>query len=370
MKYLLKRLGKIMKKNNFAGWKDIFSFAFVQTLKSKSFRVSIIMLCVMMIAMPIVYSVLYSGVNSLADESRYDTYMEDSLGTMEEASTPESEFISEYDDIYVGIHMNEEGEDVAEKSLNMSVYMLQLGFVIILIFIISFSGESIATSVVTEKAGRMVEYLMITVKPMAIFAGKIIAVFLTTLIELFSMIVSIVISSFICNTLFGQNFFASFSTAEMSFNPLVVLMILLFFIGSFLFFAMIAGIAGATVSRIEELSEGILLFTLTMIVGAYMSIALAMNQLFDGASGYSTYAIICYLLPISSPFCVPQSLIFGRISYLFAAGSLLILFVSVVLLFVFVSKIYEYMLFYYGTRLKLKDIIRIARYGRKEGRLQ
>ena len=44
----------------------------------------------------------------------------------------------------------------------------------------------------------------------------------------------------------------------------------------FLFYGFIAGIAGATVSKVEELSEGLKLFSFAVIIGAYLVIAFMM----------------------------------------------------------------------------------------------
>jgi len=77
--------------------------------------------------------------------------------------------------------------------------------------------------------------------------------------------------------------------------------------------------------------------------------------------------MITYMLPISSPFSVPQNLLTGYIGYGHALISLVILYAVVFLMLVLSSKVYEYMLFYNGATLKVKDIIQIARYGKVKG---
>ena len=57
----------------------------------------------------------------------------------------------------------------------MEEYMVLLMGIMIVTMIVSLSGGSIATSIVTEKTTRVVEYLMINVRPMALIVGKILA---------------------------------------------------------------------------------------------------------------------------------------------------------------------------------------------------
>lgn len=470
-----------MKMFNFTGWKDIFYFTFMQTIKNTSYKVTFIILCIIAAAaMPVAALISDGGdekSNSAVKENISDSAenIEDSddKGIIKEVDTlyicydendsKLSEVMSEWQDNYKcefvisdanvieekkknintdntyglltvanenglyhteivlgweamhstvtidlalddltarleklqvenlvpGIQIPNEkdedmypevngfvGDDIKQYSDNLNIfnYMIQLGFIMILIFIISFSGESIASSVVSEKAGKMVEFLMITIKPMAILVGKVLAVLLTVIMQVFGMIICGIISAVICNAVNG-NFVSNYleSTIEslnnaqntFSFNPVTILISVLFIIGGLLFYALIASICGAAVSKIEELSEGIVLFTFVLIIGAYMSMGVAMMIFSGGYTGEpGVYEMITYMLPISSAFSVPQNLITSYVGYGPALISLVILYVSVFLMAVLSSKVYEYMLFYNGATLKLKDIIHIALHGK------
>ena len=131
------------------------------------------------------------------------------------------------------------------------------------------------------------------------------------------------------------------------------------------FFLFIAGIAGASVSKMEEMNEGMVMFTMLVIVGAYMSLALSMSNVFaENGQLSGTFAMVCCLLPISSIFTVPANLMMGSVSAVTGLLSILILVAGNVLMLVITSKIYEYLLFYNGVTLKIRDIIHIIRYGR------
>ena len=72
------------------------------------------------------------------------------------------------------------GEVVPEKEKNegisMEEYMVLLVGITVVTMIISLSGSSIATSIVTEKSTKVVEYLMINIRPMALIVGIILPV--------------------------------------------------------------------------------------------------------------------------------------------------------------------------------------------------
>lgn len=468
-----------MKKIDFSGWKDIYSFSFLQTMKSKSFISSLIILCLIAFAAPPVLAFISNDdskktvveINEenneenneesidkeensnigdietvyfcfdegneylskkydewardfdcnveLCDKDTYETLRKsineedssycifditkengiyslslitkwdvmDSMDEYEEISEKIANELNEIqiaeitgvnnvtqNEVYVSGRVGNSDEKYSD-GMNMLGYGISIGFITIFVFILSFSGESIASSVVTEKSGKMVEFLMITVRPMAILAGKILAVLTTVLIQLLLMMlcggISAVLTSVIANISITEKvaiMIENVNNKGMEFNisfP-TILFIISFVIGGLLFYALLASIAGAAVSKIEELSEGIVIYTFTLVAGAYFSIAMSLSRVMGSGMSTSlgTGDILCCLMPISSAFYVPQNLLNGYVGYGFAAVSLVILYAFVVFLVVFASKVYEYMLFYNGATLKIKDIIHIALHGK------
>lgn len=458
---------------NLTGWKDIYLFTFIQTLKNKSFKVSFVILCILAAAAMPCAALLSGNAGKAVEESDaedapadgsekniteveaiylyYDnsdtaldrvineweneykceylhsdmdvldskradintdnTYAllsvycedglysvdmtvgwevmdEDKMGVLDDAvealgkrlESLQLENISpgivRGDDVEVYGYIGESEENYSD-SFNFLNYLIQLGYIMIFVFILSFSGERIATSVVTEKAGKMVEFLMISVRPMAILAGKVLAVISTVLIQVFAMIICGVASSLLCNVFFGNmvsdyllNNINSLNSTGMalSVNPLSVMFAALFVIGGLLFYSLAASLAGASVSKIEEVSEGMVIVTFMLIIGAYMAMGLGMNLVMGGSPGKSgIYETLTYMLPLSSPFSVPQNLMTGYIGYGRAIVSLVLLYAAVAALIVLSSKVYEFMLFYNGAKLGVKDIAGIAMHQRVKG---
>ena len=272
---------------------------------------------------------------------------------------------------YEVIMYNEDGtvfED--DNSITQFEYMFSLTVIVILIFTVTFVGTKVSELIVTEKSTRVIEYIMTSIKPMAILVGKVIGSTLLMLTMIGSVIVSFIASVFLNGIIFasedGTIAMPSFINDVIDngvldgITPLNIIIILVILVLGYLFYGLIGGIAGATVSKIEEMAEGIKIYTFTLMIGAYLPLFLMMTSMISG-SGWGTMTMVVYLLPISSVFIIPQYIIFGKISIGIALGAIGILAVSIVLLLLFVNKVYEHMLYSNGATLKIKDVIGLAK---------
>ena len=141
-------------------------------------------------------------------------------------------------------------------------------------------------------------------------------------------------------------------------NPLSIVVALLLLIGGVIFYGFIGGIAGATVSKVEEMAEGMKLYTFTMLIGAYLPMfMMIMSQ--TGAGDWGIVTNIIYLLPLTSVFIVPAYILIGKVTLVTGLISLAIMVVGVLLMLVIVSHIFEHLIYYNGSPLKLKDLIKI-----------
>ena len=287
--------------------------------------------------------------------------------------------------------VTETGEIVPEKEkaegISMEEYSILLIGITAVTMIISLSGSSVATSIVTEKSTRVVEYLMINIRPMALIVGKILASLLLVIIQFSVMGISYGISAVLNAILFGAaasdggNVGTTGSSAEeielsamlqllSNISIADVLVAVVIILCGVLFYCVLAGLAGASVSKMDEMAEGLKLYNMVMIVGSYLGIALCIVLMMGGDNQLFVY--ICSFLPISAPFVVPASILLGKIPMWVALVSMVLLLLLTAALFSFTAKVYESMIFYNGSVLKLKDILQIAknrtRAERKEGK--
>ncbi len=272
-------------------------------------------------------------------------------------------------------HTGEVVPDKAEnEGISLEEYMVLLMGIMVVTMIISLSGSSIATSIVTEKSTRVVEYLMINVRPMALIVGKILASLLMVLIQFVVMGVCYSISAMLNLVLFGEATLQdtlqnTMQGAEMDTSALLqmvsqislidVIVAIVVILCGVLFYSILAGLAGASVSKMEEVAEGMKLFQMTMVIGAYLGIGLCIVLMMGGDN--QVFTIVCSLIPISAPFVVPACLLIGKVSLGIALLSLVLLLVLTALLFSFTAKVYESMIFYNGSVMKFKDILQIAK---------
>lgn len=252
-------------------------------------------------------------------------------------------------------------------------YAFSYGVLFIFMMCVTMSGEGIASAVVVEKANRVVEYLLTAVEPMAIVVGKVIArlavVFVQLLLAWAGFIISVIICRFMGNAdsasgAVGQVEAVLDSGILGSVSLLKVMLAIAVMLLGFLFYGMLAGLAGAAVSKVEDTAEGLKLFTIVILVGVYLALAIIMTGV--GGDGNRTLEYIGYLIPLSSPFIIPSYLWLGKISAGMALGSLAILFVCTAAEIYFVSAIYGNMIFYNGNTLKAKDIVKMFRENVKE----
>ncbi len=255
-------------------------------------------------------------------------------------------------------------EEEGQESISQEEYYILLSGIVVVIMIISVVGSNIATSIVTEKSTRVVEYLMINVRPMALIVGKILASLLMVSIQFAAMGVCYLISMGIGRVLFGtdEGVGAAASPVLSKFvglNPGNIILAVVVILLGVLFFSIIAGLAGASVSRLEEMAEGMKIYQIVMMLGSYFGIFMAIMQMFGISNDILLY--IGCMLPVSAPFTVPAYLLLGKIGLPAVLVSIVILAAFTALLFHFTSKVYEALIFYNGKVMKVKDIIRIAK---------
>ncbi len=259
--------------------------------------------------------------------------------------------------------------DAAELDiLSTSEYWVTYAFLMVAIFAISIGGSRVGEQLVNEKANKVIEYIMTSVKPMALITGKVLAS-VASVFVMIGAVVACFIASGLINGLIFTNPDGSMAIPEIlqafldigvlnGANPLNIIILVLLFIGGFIFYAFLGGVAGATVSKVEEMAEGMKLFTFIMIIGAYLPLFLVMGNTM-GVGGGGVFTDVIMVLPISSVFITPAYLLLGKTTTAVAALALGIMAVCIVLLMFMVSGIFETLIYYNGNPLKLKDLTKI-----------
>jgi len=78
----------------------------------------------------------------------------------------------------------------------------------------------------------------------------------------------------------------------------------------------------------------------------------------SGTNGFVTFAL---LFPLSSPFLLPGAMFVGKVSVGLSILSIVFLVIFMILLFKFVAKVYETLILHNGSRIGLKELVKISK---------
>lgn len=439
-------------RNKISGWKDVFCFTLVQTLKSKAFIISFVILLLLGLAsMPLMSMINGNGQEQqsynitklylydefgIADEAVMQQALSEAGWTVQvvsfdaandtveleklleeidshkqeevflhitqedgivllsfqrsgkgEISSSELEAFGQiitqvYKDARYTVHgLNEEMkqllqagvstnisqsnlEGVVEIKEDTSISDMEYWFMYALLFVAMMvcmmTGSQVATAIVTEKSSKVVEYLLTSVRPLAIIVGKVLAMLCAVLGEVIGFLLVFVVSNHITERYIngGESILEKYLTPELlgALNIGNILLCLVFIALGLIFYATLAGLAGATVSRMEEAGEGLVMFTIAVLIGTYIGIGAAATLLGAGENAFVTFAL---LFPLSSPFILPGAILIGKAEVWVIAAALVLLTVVVGLLFAFVARVYETLIVHNGNRIGIKQLLKI-----------
>ena len=238
-------------------------------------------------------------------------------------------------------------------------YYVQLIFSILVMMISVMSASYIIRSVVEEKVSKLVELLMVSVDPLSLILGKIVAVILYMLITLAVLIVGFLLSNVLAGLIFGAAPGAAnaLSALDGSFGPLSVLVAVISLLLGVLTFALIAGLSGVGCSTMEDTS-GAQGLTMLLLMGGYMI------SIFMGMVSSGTAAKVLSLIPFLSVYIAPVKFATGEIGFGIVLISWIIQAAVALLMLLICAKVYSDLLIYKGSRVRFSAILSMA-FGRK-----
>lgn len=271
--------------------------------------------------------------------------------------------------------------NIFESAIN---YFVPIVVSLVLFLLIFVYGQTVAQSIATEKTSRVMELLLTSVRPLAVVIGKVLAMGLVSVLQ-FILMILVGAGAFMATAPFGigGEIMDMMNSTEVltgegamiveaientvgNIGALEIILILVMFILGFLFFALIAALVGASVSRMEDLTAAMQPYSILGVVGlylAYFPIIANVESMETGAAAVNPVQIFSYYFPLSSPFALPSALLLGTMDIMQVIIAVLILAVFVVLIAMLVAKVYEAIILHNGNRIKFGDMIKMA--GRK-----
>lgn len=281
------------------------------------------------------------------------------------------------------------GEEAVNPIVEVIKSMVPMLSSLILFVLIIVYGQLVAQSIALEKTSKVMELLLTSVRPLAVIIGKILAMGSLSLMQFMMFILSGALGGVIAvpmlmnqaagsltpsvpggmipggaaneaGTDFLNEIIGYVGEALSGFNAISIIYIVIVFLVGFIFFALIAGLIGASINRSEDLNNAMQPFAIIGVAGFYLAYFPSIfAPLEDG--GRNLFMTLSYYLPISSPFALPSAMLTGNMNALEGAISLIVLLVSTVLLAVLVARIYEQVIMHTGNKLKISDILGMAK---------
>ena len=262
--------------------------------------------------------------------------------------TPESLSVimapTEYEYTTVG----EEPKDMASTLLQIFAPMV---LILILYFMILIYGQSIGKTVTAEKTSKLMETLLLTVKPYDLIAGKVFAMALVGILQFLTwtagLIIGIVGGHFygkFINPEFNDPIWGAFSALRAigigtAFTvPAVILCVLALCLG-FTFYCVLAGLISSRISKAEDLGQGMGTFQVLVIIGFF-------GAYFPQFQGKISILTFIRWFPLTSAFSLPADILLGNVSLKLGVLMLAVLVAFMLVLIWVTGKMYRNQVFY------------------------
>lgn len=253
-----------------------------------------------------------------------------------------------------------------EEDSHEEGFWVQYGYSILAMILCLMSASYVIRAVVEEKDSRLVELLLVSVKPMALLAGKILAVMAFTFGWLLAMLAGLGVSCGLTAGLMGPGVLQKQLSGLLAAVPRVqedlwqaagVLLVLLVSLGlGYLTMSLIGGVAGACCSGMEEAGEAtgpVMLLTMEGYLASFVV----------GAVPSGPVAVFSTLCPVVSIFCAPVQFAGGNVSFWLVLASWAIQAAVIWGLLTLASRVYAGLIVHRGSRVKLRELMSMAKGG-------
>lgn len=237
-------------------------------------------------------------------------------------------------------------------------FAVQYVYAILVLILCTFSTTFIVRAIIEEKASKLVETLLISVRPLAMILGKILAV----MTYVFGLILLVVAGTgisygltgiFMGNQVIRDMVTGMGLTSDMlQFGPSTIAIVFISLILGYFTFSIIGGIAGTSCSSMEDVESAntnVLLF----VMGGYLV------SCFTVAFG-KTVGLVTAFIPFASIFCAPVQYVLGNISLPVLCLAWLVQLILIMFLARFCAAIYNDLIMHQGSRMKLGSLVSLA----------
>lgn len=224
------------------------------------------------------------------------------------------------------------------------------GLVYALLFLIYMSvisyGSSIATSITQEKSSRVMELLITSSAPVHQMFGKIFGVCLLGIVQI-AVLVIVAFGNLMLP--FNQDMIAEMNLDLSSIPFELLIYFIIFYLGGFFIYAMVAAGIGSIVSRIEDVGQAIMPMMFLIMAGFFIAI-------FGLQSPDAPFIVAMSYVPFFAPLIMFLRIGLSNPAWWEIALSIGILIASIALLGWLAAKIYRTGVLLYGKRPSIKEL--------------
>lgn len=280
-------------------------------------------------------------------------------------------------DINLTTYRINETEDSTSSSFLS--YAIGMAMSLLLYMFLLLYGQLVMTSIIEEKNNRVLEIMVSSIKPGQLMLGKILGIgsVALTQVAIWGVII-ISISAFLLPTILPANIMAEVTafnsgtlntaTAQNDIETLqalailsnvgyianIIIYLILFLIGGFLFYAALNAAIGSAVDNVQDASQLQSIVMVPIILGLVMSMSVVSDP-------NSTFATILSMIPFTSPMTMMTRIPFGIPTWEIIT-SLILLYASFIGMVWIAAKIYRVGIFMYGKKPSIKELIKWVNY--------
>ncbi|SFE37571.1 ABC-2 type transport system permease protein [Bacillus sp. OV194] len=221
------------------------------------------------------------------------------------------------------------------------------------IFIMGF-GQMIATAIAAEKSSRVMEIMIPKVKPIMMMYAKIAAILTGAIVQI-AFIGGAGGIAYLAGWLDADQLSIFGAAIDLSnLTPGVITAFISYFVLGYLLYAMLYAAVGSMVSRTEDLGSSQFPIII-LIMGAFF---IGMRSLFDPST---TLVVVSSYIPFFSPIVTFSRIVAGEAGAMEISITIGILLVSLWIINRIAGRIYVHGVMHYGGKVKLKDMIQVAK---------
>ena len=234
-----------------------------------------------------------------------------------------------------------------EQEVKGNVFAIML-LSLVLFYAIYFCAYQVSASITTEKKSKIMETLVTSTKHRTIVLGKTIGIGIVGFVQ----VIIIVTVALICAKYCLPEGVLEAVLDMSQITPTLGIFTILYFILGYATFALLYALTGSTVSKPEDVQTANGPVAIVAVVGFYLSYFTMMNPTSD-------LNVFASIFPFSSPFCMPFRIMMGIATPSQIAISIAVLVATILIIANISIKIYSNAILNYGSRVTLKDMIKM-----------